>query len=137
MSVLSSGGSDTLLDVATSDLNSTKPLAVAASKSYMEMESGPRKQERRVKWHRSLSMDPGDLSLSGHTRERRISFARSSFSTVADKLMSAKAMHFLSSKCGMSSLWKFLKGTAGERNWLFWLDAERIKYYSKDMDQQR
>ena len=25
----------------------------------------------------------------------------------------------------------------GERNWLFWLDAERVKYYTKPIDQQR
>ena len=36
-----------------------------------------------------------------------------------------------SSKSGMSAFWKFLKGTAGERNWLFWLDAERVKYFER------
>ena len=41
----------------------------------------------------------------------------------------------LSTKSGMYSLWRFLQGTAGERSWLFWLDAERIKYCSSRQDQ--
>ena len=37
----------------------------------------------------------------------------------------------------MGLFWRFLRGKAGEKNWLFWLDAERIKYYSLPTDQQR
>ena len=51
--------------------------------------------------------------------------------------MSAEELAFLGTKSGMSSLWKFLKGTMGERNWLFWLDAEHVKYNTKPIDQQR
>ena len=51
--------------------------------------------------------------------------------------MTADDFDFLGTKSGMSALWKFLRGTVGERNWLFWLDAERVKYYSKPIDQQR
>ena len=44
---------------------------------------------------------------------------------------------YLGTKSGMSALWRFLRGKAGERNWLFWLDAERAKYFSKPIEQQR
>ena len=43
----------------------------------------------------------------------------------------------IDSKSGMSALWKFLRGKAGEKNWLFWLDAERVTYHTNPLDQQR
>ena len=51
--------------------------------------------------------------------------------------MTARDLTYLGTKSGMNALWKFLKGTMGERNWLFWLDAEHVKYSSKHVDQQR
>ena len=108
-------------------------VGVVASRSHIELELRPKKT---VKWHRSLSVDLEDATLSGSVRDRRGS-SGSHASTVIDQLMNARAMQYLSSKCGMSALWKFLQGTAGERNWLFWLDAERVKYYNREMDQQR
>ena len=51
--------------------------------------------------------------------------------------MTARDLTYLGTKSGMNALWKFLKGTMGERNWLFWLDAEHVKYSSKHIDQQR
>ena len=51
--------------------------------------------------------------------------------------MTAGDLAYLGTKSGMNALWKFLKGTMGERNWLFWLDAEHVKYSSKHIDQQR
>lgn len=52
--------------------------------------------------------------------------------------MSAEGMAaVVGTKSGMNALWKFLKGTMGERNWLFWLDAEHVKYHTKPIDQQR
>ena len=51
--------------------------------------------------------------------------------------MTAEDFEFIGTKSGMSALWKFLRGTMGERNWLFWLDAERVKYHTKPIDQQR
>ena len=43
----------------------------------------------------------------------------------------------LSSKRGMGLFWRFLQGTAGEKNWLFWLDSERIKYCSSQQEKMR
>ena len=51
--------------------------------------------------------------------------------------MTDEDLAFLSTKSGMNALWKFLRGTMGERNWLFWLDAEHVKYYTKPIDQRR
>ena len=51
--------------------------------------------------------------------------------------LSEKDSQFIGSKSGMRALWKFLQGKAGEKNWLFWLDAERLKYHSRPLDQQR
>ena len=51
--------------------------------------------------------------------------------------VTAEDLAFLGTKSGMNALWKFLKGTMGERNWLFWLDAEHVKYYTRHIDQQR
>lgn len=48
-----------------------------------------------------------------------------------------KDAKFIGTKSGMHALWKFLQGKAGEKNWLFWLDAERVKYHSSPLDQQR
>ena len=54
----------------------------------------------------------------------------------ANKMTSAE-VKLIGSKSGMSSFWKFLRGKAGEKNWLFWLDAERVSYHSNPLDQQR
>ena len=51
--------------------------------------------------------------------------------------MTAEDFDFIGTKSGMSALWKFLRGTMGERNWLFWVDAERVKYYTKPVNRQR
>lgn len=51
--------------------------------------------------------------------------------------LSEEELNLLASKSGMNALWKFLRGKAGEKNWLFWLDAERVKYHSDSPDQQR
>ena len=138
-------GKSTSSELLVDDKDSDLEIRVPASRSHMDLVSRLKKSGRRVKFKRSLSVDPRVPSrseqqppspgtvASSSSHERRASTS----SSVAARLMSVKAMHYLSSKCGMNALWKFLKGTAGERNWLFWLDAERIKYYSKDTDQQR
>ena len=51
--------------------------------------------------------------------------------------MTAEDFDFIGTKSGMSALWRFLRGTMGERNWLFWVDAERVKYYTKPVNRQR
>lgn len=131
-----------------------QPLGVAPSKSHIELEqtkpatittSGTKRPNRRVKWHRSLSVDPvltppttttGGPHPAGGGDEGSMTRS-SSTPSVAERLMSNRAMQFLSSKSGMSTLWRFLKGKAGEKNLLFWLDAERIKYYSSQEERHR
>lgn len=114
------GGSSTELD------------RVVLSKSDAELDTKSScKLERRVRWHRSLSVEPGALPTYACLRGR--GNLRSSTTSV----VSGSVEQFLSTKSGMNALWKFLKGKAGEKNLLFWLDAERIKYYSNDIDRQR
>lgn len=117
--------------VNTADPESTKqklePVRVTASKSDTEMEAGPsHKLDRRVRWHASVSVDLEALGLCG-----------AGDNVSASSSSKFKGLEFLSTKCGMNALWKFLKGKAGEKNLLFWLDAERIKYYAKDIEQLR
>ena len=50
-------------------------------------------------------------------------------------LSKSPSISVISTKQGMYSLWRFLQGTAGERSWLFWLDAERLKYCSSKQEQ--
>lgn len=76
-----------------------------------------------------IVLDDGSPKRAGCSRTR---------SSGKDSMkMTAEDFEFVGSKSGMSALWKFLRGTMGERNWLFWLDAERIKYFTKAIDQQR
>lgn len=51
--------------------------------------------------------------------------------------LSKEEARMIASKSGMKNFWKFLRGKAGEKNWLFWLDAERVSYHSNPIDQQR
>lgn len=106
--------------VSSTELEVPRSPRVIFSKSDAELQTkSTHKFERKVRWHRSLSVQPEALLpvsvLSGM----------------------GKAEQFLSTKSGMNALWKFLKGKAGERNLLFWLDAERIKYYNDEAEQQR
>ena len=107
------------------ELGVSKSLQVVLSKSDAELDTKP---GRRVRWHRSLSVEPGALPTY-------LSFSQKSSNTSVPS--SGTMENFLSTKSGMNAFWKFLQGKAGEKNLLFWLDAERIKYYSDDTDQQR
>lgn len=123
-----------LSDTNTADI---KPTAVTCSKSDAELESklNPRSRQR-VKWHRMSASPRPDISVAA---ERSKSLENTSIASLRGKhvLMSDDDIQFLSTKSGMTALWKFLRGKAGEKNWLFWLDVERVKYYSKSIDQQR
>ena len=120
---------------------------VALSKSDVELGSGgdsasrgtsSPKQAHHPKLQKQVSMsanvpcivlDDGLLGQQDRTSGR---------STVKGSIrMTAGDFAFLGTKSGMSAFWKFLKGTMGERNWLFWLDAEHVKYYTKPIDQRR
>ena len=122
---------------------------VSGSKSDIELGSKGQQQQRSSGSLVSLSQQkflqkpvniPVDVphivlddSSPGKTGGRN-----SSRSIVKDSMkMTAEDFVFIGTKSGMSALWKFLRGTMGERNWLFWLDSERVKYYSKPIDQQR
>lgn len=106
---------------------------VLVSKSDAELEAKPsRKLERKVRWHRSLSVEPDDMPTYTLATQASSLYYRSSTTS----LISSERAE-LSTKSGMHALWKFLKGKAGEKNLLFWLDAERIKYYKNDTDRQR
>ena len=106
--------------------------------SQSDMQLNARMQERsgrRFKWRRSSSVEPE--TLTGSVQRRKLGLLSrltdSSLSESLDTGMDIKAnlqfVQLLSTKSGMTEFWKFLKGKAGENNWLFWLDAERIKYY--------
>jgi len=105
--------------------------------SYPELQSNPLPQARR----RSLYEESEQPLLHHGSRIRRrkklehTSRGNETFSSSLDTSMDDSAAtsqdiaEVFSSKSGMTAFWKFLKGTAGERNWLFWLDAERVKYF--------
>lgn len=141
--------SDDLSSAADLSTSEQDPFAkhldiLTSSKSDAQLDPQPHgRSERRVR----LSMDPEVLTLSGGSpqRRKRLGAFRSSESVPSamgscigsvSRGMNVEDVYFLSTKSGMSALWKFLKGKAGEKNWLFWLDAERVKYY-KGIDQQR
>ena len=122
-----------IADDSTIDLASMKHSAIGVSKSNAELESRViHKPRQRVTWHRSVSVSPNRL-----TSHRPIEKSPDFKSDSKKVMITAEDVQFLSTKSGMSALWKFLKGKAGERNWLFWLDAERVKYFSKSIEQQR
>lgn len=110
---------------------------VMLSKSNAELEAKPsRKLERKVRWHRSLSVEPDALPTYTLGRQASSSYYRSSTASLLSD-GGGRPEQYLNTKSGMNALWKFLKGKAGEKNLLFWLDAERIKYYNSDADRQR
>lgn len=109
---------------------------VVVSKSDAELEAkSSRRLERKVRWHRSLSVTPDPTPSYPLESQASSSYYRSSSAS----LLSGEGRNdqYLSTKSGMNALWKFLKGKAGEKNLLCWLDAERIKYYSSDAEGQR
>lgn len=139
----SSSSSCIVEDVSTISLHTSRRVP-AISKSKSDIELGNKKasvnlvqQPRTTVVHsRSSSVDlTGTLpQVSGQGQTHRDD--ESSVKSNGDKL-SKKEPQFIGSKSGMRTLWKFLQGKAGEKNWLFWLDAERVKYHSSPLDQQR
>ena len=129
---------------------SKHPRDLTSSKSDAQLDSQPcGRGRRRVQWCRRLSAGPEIMTLSCGSPQQRnqLDISRSSDSVLCESAIRAftgsvstgmcmEDVNFLSTKSGMSKLWKFLKGKAGEKNWLFWLDAERVKYYT-GIDQQR
>ena len=80
-------------------------------------------------WHNIAAFSEDVFSESIHS-------VKGVWSGSISRGMSFDDIQLLSTKSGMRALLQFLKGKAGEKNWLFWLDAERVKYY-KGSEQQR
>lgn len=122
--------------VSSIELDLLKSPRVVLSKSDALLEAkSSRRLERKVRWHRSLSVNPDALPNYPLGSQASSSFYRSSTTSLLS--VGGRTEQYLSTKSGMNALWKFLKGKAGEKNLLFWLDAERIKYYNNDADRQR
>ena len=127
-------------DFPTLGQGDTKHFAVSHFISDMQLELPPVfKSGRKVKWHKSISVDPEILTLQHQDSSNNLDRSKSAdaIESVCGKCMSDDDIQLLSTKSGMSAFWKFLRGKAGEKNWLFWLDAERVKYYTKEVDQMR
>lgn len=132
-----------------STLSSSTALShISVSKSDIELGSKGQQQQRSsgslvslsqqklLQKQVNLSPDVPCIVLDDGSPEK--TGGKGSRSVVKDTVkMTAEDFEFIGTKSGMSALWKFLRGTMGERNWLFWLDAERIKYHIKPIDQQR
>ena len=105
---------------------------IAVSKSDIELgnrtKSVPLSDGQKSSLKRSLSVELSSTVLT---------FLEAPSPAEGERLPSHLVSKVLGTKSGMSAFWKFLRGKAGERNWLFWLDAERVKYYQKPIDQQR
>ena len=103
---------------------------VAASKSDIELHSGARAKTggRKFCHKRSSSVELPSTAVT---------YLEAQLPAEDKGLPSRMIPEILGTKSGMGAFWRFLRGTAGERNWLFWLDAERVKYYHKPIDQQR
>jgi hypothetical protein len=87
---------------------------------------------------KQLTADVPWIMLDEESPEKVEGRSSSWSATVKDSMrMTAEDFDFIGTKSGMSALWKFLWGTMGERNWLFWVDAERVKYYTKPVNRQR
>ena len=125
------------------ELQASRLPGIMGSKSDAELETNL-PYRRKVTWHESLFTTP---EVTGVPRSRPRS--NSYFCEGRDSLRHVPSVstpafskvtwkdHILSTKSGMNSLWKFLKGKAGEKNLLFWLDAERIRYCNSEAEQQR
>ena len=97
----------------------TTTIPISRSNSTLMTDRHPRVsfQTRRHRW--SVSLQPTGLP------------------PLASDHLCNEECDVLDSKVGMSSFRRFLEGKAGERSWLFWLDAERVKHAIKPTEQQR
>lgn len=138
---------------STNTLPSSTALGhISGSKSDIELGSKGQQQQQRSSsslkspsqqklLQKQLTVDVPWIVLDEESPEkaegRSTSSSRSSSVKGSIMRMTAEDFDFIGTKSGMSALWKFLRGTMGERNWLFWVDAERVKYYTKPVNRQR
>ena len=134
-------------------LGSTLPSSTALTCSYVsgsksDIELGSKAQQQRNDGHlmslsqqkllqKRLPVDVPCIVLDDDSPEKAGGRSGGRSTVKGSMRMTTEDFEFIGTKSGMSALWKFLRGTMGERNWLFWLDAERVKYYTKPIDQQR
>ena len=132
-------------------LGSTPPSSTAlsyVSGSKSDIEVGSKAQQQRNDGHlmslnqqkllqKQLPVDVPCIVLDDDSPEKAGGRSGGRSTVKGSMRMTTEDFKFIGTKSGMSALWKFLRGTMGERNWLFWLDAERVKYYTKPIDQQR
>lgn len=132
-------------------LDSTLPSSTAlsyVSGSKSDIELGSKAQQQRNDGHlmslsqqkllqKQLPVDVPCIVLDDDSPEKAGGRSGGRSTVKGSMRMTTEDFEFIGTKSGMSALWKFLRGTMGERNWLFWLDAERVKYYTKPIDQQR
>ncbi len=133
-------GSTLPSSTSLSHISGSKSDIELGSKGQQQRSSGPLKSLSQQKLpQKQLTADIPWIMLDEESPEKVEGRRRSSRSaTVKDSMrMTAEDFDFIGTKSGMSALWKFLWGTMGERNWLFWVDAERIQYYTKPINRQR
>jgi len=111
------------------NLGSNTP--IAASKSDIEL--GTRAKTVAPRSHKFCHKRSSSMELPNTV----VTYQEATLPAEDKELPSHPIPEILGTKSGMGALWRFLRGTAGEKNWLFWLDAERVKYYHKPTDQQR
>lgn len=108
------------------------------SSSQIDLQVSTAKQERSARKKRSLSVGPESIGLHRGSVQRKKLGLLPRMSTISlsqsldlglDMKSNPSFTQLISTKSGMTEFWKFLKGKAGEKNWVFWLDAERVKHY--------
>ena len=132
---------------SSGSLLSTKPhSSVSASKSDIVLDGKRRRasstsaSQKETHHHQkveTLSEEVSCIVLEDISLDQPQTKSEGSSSKGYPKMSAEGMAAVVGTKSGMNALWKFLKGTMGERNWLFWLDAEHVKYHTKPIDQQR
>lgn len=132
LSALSNSGSAQACTTNQTGRQHSSNTPIAVSRSDIELgdrtKSVPPSDSHKSSLKRSLSVELSSKVLT---------FLEAPSPAEGERLPLHLVSEVLGTKSGMSAFWKFLRGKAGERNWLFWLDAERVKYYQKPIDQQR
>eukprot|EP00731_Ephydatia_muelleri_P031590 Em0023g97a len=78
-----------------------------------------------------------DSSRTHHRWSVSVQPAAAGLPPLASDQLCMDDFHVFDSKVGMSVFRRFLEGKAGEKSWLFWLDAERVKHATKSTERQR
>lgn len=121
-SIIQTSTSSILIKAASTTALKSSPITRGVSTSFSDIELTPKRHTGAILARkRSQSMDLSSLPMV-HDQSTRLS---------------SDEAKLIGSKSGMKMFWKFLRGKAGEKNWLFWLDAERVGYHTNPTYQQR